>query len=195
MGVVKSIGFSQQTSSTPNVNMLSTPTISPNVASTVTLNRTNLATIAPETIQIYSLTNLGYVYDVATWTNTSSQISFSVTLNSGKYGFRLYDDVYGWYSTSATTVLSVSKSGTYTVSPIETSFNGGLITVTGNNIGDGAVIKVNGIKGNVQSRTATTAVFNVPKLVTALTQSSFKLAKNKTIDLSNKVKWGDSIGW
>lgn len=107
----------------------------------------------------------------------------------------MYDDAYGWYSTSVATVLSVSKTGVYTVSPVQTSFNGGLVTVTGDNIGDGAVIKVNGIKGNVQSRTASAAVFHVPKLVTATTQTAFKLSKNKTIDLSDKVLWGDSVGW
>ncbi len=49
-----------------------------------------------------------------------------MTLNSGRYGFRLYDDVYGWYQTTATTFLNVSRSGTYTIDNMMlTSYNGG----------------------------------------------------------------------
>jgi hypothetical protein len=196
MGTTKSIGFSQQTTATPSVNLTSSPTIQPNVASTLTLNRVTLPAVLPEKIQLYSLSNPDFVVDVASWTNSSTVLSFSVTLNSGKYGFRLYDDLYGWYSMTATTVLSVAKSSSaYSISATQTSFNGGVVTVTGDYIGDGATIVVNGLKGNVKSRTASSAVFEVPQLVTPMTQTSFKLARNKTINLKDKVKWGDASGW
>jgi len=136
-----------------------------------------------------------FVYNVPTWTNTTSQLAFNVTLNSGKYGFILYDDVYGWYTTAATSFITVSKSGTYSVTTTQTSFNGGAVTVTGNNIGNGAVLKINGLTGTVVSRTATEAIFNIPALVTLITQTSFTLAKNKTIDLAKTTTWGDSPGW
>jgi len=118
-----------------------------------------------------------------------------VTLNTGKYGLRLYDDVYGWYSTTTASFLTVSKSGVYSVTTIQTSFNGGAVTVTGSDIGDGAILKINGLTGTVISRTATKAIFNIPVLITPVTQTSFNLAKNKTIDIGSTVTWGDSPGW
>lgn len=123
-------------------------------------------------------------------------MTFNVTLNSGKYGFQLFDNVNGWYSLTNTSFLSVSKSiANYTVIPSLTSFNGGLLTVTGDNIGEGATITINGLKGKVISKTPTEALFALPQLVTPITQTAFKLAKNKTISLNDKVKWGDAVGW
>lgn len=95
MGTSKSITFSQSASSTPGVELLSSASISSNVATNIILRRTTLNTTYPEKIQLYSVTNPNYVYDVATWTNSSVNLTFSVTLNSGKYGFKLFDDVYG----------------------------------------------------------------------------------------------------
>lgn len=123
-------------------------------------------------------------------------LTFSVTLNSGRYGFRLYDDLYGWYKTSNTTFLNVSKTGTYSIaSAVQTSFNGGLLTITGSDIGDGAFITVNGLRGNVVSRTSANATFAIPALITPASQTAFNLAKNKTIPLGDKAKWGDTAGW
>ena len=44
-------------------------------------------------------------------------------------------------------------------------------------------------------KNSSAAVFQVPQLVTPPTQSSFKLAKNQTISLNDKTKWGDTAGW
>jgi hypothetical protein len=54
----------------------------------------------PEKIEIYSLSNPNFIYKVSSWTNSTTQFSFTVTLNSGKYGFKIYDDLYGWYTTT-----------------------------------------------------------------------------------------------
>lgn len=135
-GVTKSIGFSQQSTATPKVNIISSATISPNTPTNVILNRTVLPTTIPELVQIYSLTNPEYIYHVSNWSINSTQLNFSVTLNTGKYGFRLFDDVYGWYSFTTNTILSVSKSSsTYTLLTTRTSFNGGSLTITGDYIG------------------------------------------------------------
>jgi len=45
------------------------------------------------------------------------------------------------------------------------------------------------------AKTDTYAIFSVPKLITPTTQDSLKLTRNSTIDLENKVKWGDATGW
>lgn len=90
----------------------------------------------------------------------------------------------------------MNKSFTaYSVTNTQTSFNGGVFKITGDYIGDGAIISVNGLKGSLISKTTSQAVFQVPQLVTPVTQSAFHLAKNKTISLNDKTKWGDTAGW
>lgn len=130
------------------------------------------------------------------WSINSTQLNFSVTLNSGKYGFKMYDDLYGWYSFTTNSILSVSKTSlNYSISTTQTSFNGGSVIVTGDYIGDGATLTINGYKGNVLMRNSSAAVFQVPQLVTPITQTSFNLATNQTIPLGDKTKWGDTAGW
>lgn len=153
-GVTKSISFTQQTTSTPRVNLTSPTTISANTLSLVILNNTILGSTVPEIIELYSLSNPNYVYKVSSWSNSSTLLSFNVTLSSGKYGLRLFDDLYGWYSLTSNTFLSVNKSSTpYSVTNTQTSFNGGVFKITGDYIGDGAVITVNGLKGSLISKT------------------------------------------
>lgn len=196
VGQAKSVSFSQQATSTPKANLTSSGVISPNTQTTVTLNNTLLGNTVPEIVQVYSLSNPDFVYNITSVTNSSTLLNFNLNLNSGKYGFRMFDDLYGWYSFTDGTFLSVSKSSTpYTISKTLTSFNGGLLTVTGDNIGEGATITINGLKGKVISKTPTEALFALPQLVTPITQTAFKLAKNKTISLNDKVKWGDTVGW
>jgi hypothetical protein len=60
----------------------------------------------------------------------------------------------------------------------QVSFNGDTVTITGNDIGLGSTIKVNGLIGTVKSQTGSTTVYNVPKLVTPESQTAFKLIKN-----------------
>lgn len=154
MGVTKSISFTQQTTSTPRVNLTSSATISANTLSLVTLNNTILGSTVPEIIELYSLSNPNFVYKVSSWSNSSTLLSFNVTLSSGKYGFRLFDDLYGWYSLTSNTFLSVNKSSTpYSVTNTQTSFNGGVFKINGDYIGDGAVITINGLKGTLLSKT------------------------------------------
>lgn len=64
---------------------------------------------------------------------SGTNITFSVALNSGQYGFQLYDSVYGWYTCKS--LLNVAASGTYTPTNVQTSFNGGSLIVVGDNIG------------------------------------------------------------
>ena len=78
--------------------------------------------------------------DVPNWTYLETLINFSVTLNSGKYGFKLYDSLYGWYDTNC--FITVANAGGYSVSSTVSSFNGGSFTVSGANISRAASIKV-----------------------------------------------------
>lgn len=97
-GISKTVQFSLSSSKTPTVDLTSTQTISPNTQTLISLNRTTMTTTNPTSIQLYSTTNPSFVYTVLSWTNSSTILTFNVTLNSGKYGFRLYSETYGWYS-------------------------------------------------------------------------------------------------
>ena len=92
------------------------------------------------------MANSNYVYPVTNYTNSSTTITFSVNLGSGKYGFRLYDDVYGYYRCVSTLTVSADLTN-YTVANSSVSFNGDTVTIQGANIGLGSVIKVNGLIG------------------------------------------------
>jgi hypothetical protein len=157
---------------------------------------TALASVLPEVIQVFSVTNPNFFVTIPTnYTVNATLISFNVTLNTGRYAFKLFDDVSGWYDTTDIFLNVIRESASvYTLDQAitKTSFNGGTVKINGPNIGDGAIITVNGFKGPVVERTATYAVFKVPQLVAPKSQTDFKLIKEQKIDLSNMVKFGDS---
>jgi len=99
-GISKTVQFSLSSTKTPTVDLTSTQTISPNTQTLISLNRTTMTTTNPTTIQLYSVTNPSFIYTVSSWTNSSTVLTFNVTLNSGGYKFRLYNEIYGWYSTT-----------------------------------------------------------------------------------------------
>ena len=202
-GVSKYITFSQLKTGTPKIAIVGTASIDPQVETFIKLNQTNtnspVSTVLPELIQVYSVSNPNKIFTIQTnYTSNATVISFNVTLNTGKYGFKLFDEVAGWYDTTDVflTVIKVNTTS-YTLDQAvtKTSFNGGAVKINGANIGDGAVITVNGFKGPVVERTATYAIFKVPQLVTPASQTDFKLIKKQKIDLNNMAKFGDSAGF
>jgi hypothetical protein len=66
------------------------------------------------------------------------------------------------------------------------------VTITGNHIGQGAIVKVNNMVGRLIERTESYAKFEIPRLVTVETQRKFNFAEKVTIPLKNKKTWGDS---
>jgi hypothetical protein len=98
---------------------------------------------------------------------------FSVNLASGKYGFLLYYNVYGWAKSSQ--FVSVSKTSNYSVSTTKVSFNGGLLTITGSDFSPFGQIKINGLTSTIGKITNTSAQFVIPPLITDLTQSTYNL--------------------
>jgi hypothetical protein len=71
--------------------------------------------------------------------------------------------------------LQVSASGTYTVARTTSSFNGGILSITGNNISPSGFIKINGVRSNLFNVTTTDAKVQIPPLITTLTQSTFNI--------------------
>jgi len=175
-GSIRTAMFSQTTAATPTVTVVSPTTASASGVVSVQLNRTASPSAEPEIVQVYSISNPDSIQTITAPTFGASTIDFDVTLKSGRYGFKLYDDVYGWYTSGD--FIDVSKTGAYTVADFTTSFNGGQVVVSGADISEGATVTVNGQVGTFVSSTATDAIFSVPPLVTPSTQAAFKLRKN-----------------
>lgn len=114
-------------------------------------------------------------------------------MNSGQYGFRLYDNLYGWYTVTGN--INVANSGAYSVAPTTSSFNGGSFTVTGADISRAATISVEGRIGKYLSGDSASATFAVPPLITPLSQTTYNLAPASKLDLNKYTLWGDAIGW
>lgn len=102
-GTTRFITFSQLTSGTPKISFIGTPSINPQVETLIQLNQTvtALASVLPEVIQVFSVTNPNFFVTIPTnYTINATVISFNVTLNTGRYAFKLFDDVSGWYDTT-----------------------------------------------------------------------------------------------
>ncbi len=149
---------------------------------------------------MYSITNPNFFVSFLpiNYTINGSRITFNVTLNSGRYRFKLFNNNAGWYDTTDV-FLDIARTNTTTYSldqvTTQVSFNGGAVKINGDNIGDGATITVNGFKGSVIDRTPTYAIFRVPQLVVPASQTDFKLTKEQKIDLTNAAIFGDSAGF
>lgn len=73
--------------------------------------------------------------------------------------------------------INVSLASTLTAPAQTTSFAGGLITITGSNLSPSSYILVNNLRGNVKTHTSSAVTYEVPALVTPLSQSTFNLKK------------------
>ncbi len=98
-------------------------------------------------------------------------ISINHSFKAGRYGCKLYYNVYGW--ADSPDYIDVSAPGVYTASVTASSYLGGRITVTGNEISPQAVIKVGGFVGKAIEVTATQAVFAIPPLITPAVLAAF----------------------
>ncbi len=90
--------------------------------------------------------------NVPTWTTSGSILNFNFIFNPGQYGFKVLYNNYGYADIPQT--INISASGTYTATSTDSSFAGGRITVTGNNISPQSIIKVGGFIGKLLSQTA-----------------------------------------
>ena len=71
------------------------------------------------------------------------------------------------------------------------SFNGGTFTITGNNLSPSSYITVNGLRGTIATHSASSVIYNVPKIVTTDTQSTFTLTEVKLLDNGLLTKISD----
>lgn len=139
--------LTQRTNSTPTYSLLSTsPTASG--SQLISLNRTTLNGKKPYNVSYYNILDPLHPTLIPTWTENGAAIEFTINLKAGAYQFAMWYADYGWASCPFT--LQVTAASTYTATATISSFNGGLLTVSGTDISPSAVIKVGGFIGKVR---------------------------------------------
>lgn len=146
----------QSTSSTPTLNVLTT---SPQSAGSLSidLNRTNLNSINPNSVQIYNVLDNKVLTDVPTWTTSGTVIRFNSNFKAGQYKFKVYYNGYGWADVQGK--IDISAPSSYTAATTDSSYAGGKLVVTGANISPQAVIKVGGFVGKALEVLPSSATF------------------------------------
>lgn len=92
-----------------------------------------LPTKTPTSIKIYNVLNPDVLYNVSTFAENGTIVSFSYAFNGGKYGVRVWYDVYGWGDSAG--YLTVGNSSGYVVGAVDVSYAGSTITINGTDIG------------------------------------------------------------
>lgn len=149
-------------------------TSSPSVAGLINFNFTqsNLQSAVPTKVEIYSLYNSDEFYSVTGSSHITGSIAFTYTLTGGKYGFRFYFASYGWAVCSSTVSLTTTAP---TIPAISSSYNGGVVDLSGSGISKSGTIKVNGFKTRLQKVTSTGAEVVIPPFASVLTQQRYNL--------------------
>ena len=164
--------FTQTAAATPLLT-LGTTTVTPGSSITVQLTQTNLLTANPTKVFVYNVLNMDAM-DEVTWTDVtvaSNAISFPYTFGAGSYAIRVWYDNYGWGEVSAT--VSAAALADFTASLTTSSYLGGQLTVTGDYISESAVLTIGAFKGKVISTTPSSAVFEIPALITPTVIATF----------------------
>jgi hypothetical protein len=81
--------------------------------------------------------------------------------------------------------INVSLTSGSTVTTKSIAYSGGEITITGSNLSPSSFITVNSLRGNVKTYSASSVTYDVPALVTPLTQSTFNLKKVELLDMKS----------
>lgn len=125
--------YIQESASTPAVS-IATPSaaISPGLQ-TVTLTKTALTTRIPTSVAIYNILNQDNLYPVASFTHTSSAISFSHVFKSGRYGVKVWYDGLGWAICNE--VINVAFDGNYSLTTFSSSLAGSRVRIESAQIG------------------------------------------------------------
>jgi hypothetical protein len=132
-----------------------------------------------------------YTITASNWTLNNNQVTFSVSLTSGTFSFQVRGDSRFY---TITDVIRVSMPTNVATSPGSYSYNGGLFTVSAVGLSPVSNIRVNGLKGQISKIDANTntITYQLPPLLTTLTQSTYNIAKTDLIDLTPTTFFSDT---
>ena len=140
--------------------MTSTASVSAG-ANTIVFSATNSVSATIDSIKLVSTIDSTQVITIPlnTWSvsgsGSSAVTTFSASLNTGSYKIKANTE-NGYIDITET--INV-QAGSVTAPTQQMSFNGGQITLTGNNLSPSSYINVNGFRGSIISHTASAATY------------------------------------
>ena len=174
---------------TPAISLTSSNPINsgPN---TITVTRTDTQTSTVVSINLISKVNPAEIKNIPAWTTNAGAYTFTTSLTAGAYIVQLLTTT-GYASFLDTINVNIPTNAAAT--PLVSSFAGGLLTVTGDNLSPSSFIVVNGLRGDIKTYSASSVVYNAPALVTTNSQSTFMLEKVGLIDTKAFVVDSDAL--
>jgi hypothetical protein len=158
-------------------------------SNTIRMTATNAVAFTVTSISLISLFNSSHVITLPnnTWTTngtgTSAVVEFTTVLSAGTYRVVVDTAPYGFVLIS-NPVLNVSFPTNVITSNQQLSFLGGSYTISATNLSPVSYITVEGLRGDIIAYSSSSVTYEVPALVTALTQSAFKLKEETLLSSS-----------
>jgi hypothetical protein len=167
-----SYSVSSSSASTPLLTMTNSSSTSPGTIN-FKFAQNNLQTTGPTSVSVYSLYNPSEAYTINGTNYATGLVQFTATLTGGLYGFKFFYQSYGWATSTSSIAIKIVSP---TAPAIATSYNGGVLALTGAGLSRSATVAINGVKTRVQNVTASGAVAVIPPFVTVLSQQNYSLA-------------------
>jgi hypothetical protein len=182
--------YTTYVSKTGTLSLTSSSTVTPDLT-IISLNITSVVANPIQSILLVSTRSSNYNISVANWTTNGTNITFQVKLTSGSFKFQVRGASL-YYTIND--VINVSMPTNIYPSPQSYSYNGGLFTVQANGLSPLSNIRVNGQVGSIldYNYNTSTVTYQLPALVTVLTQSTYNLASTGHIDLSAATFFSDT---
>jgi hypothetical protein len=178
-------------SNTGNLTLNSSSTVTPGQ---VTINLTILQTISNPIASIILVSVKSPLHKItANVTNAIirlTYITFTVNVTAGSYKFMIRG-ANRYYSISD--ILSVTIPTNAYSSAQDYSYNGGLFTINASGLSPVSNIRVNGLRGEIVNFDTTTnvATYQLPPMLTPLTQTNYSLGKPARLDLTATTFFSD----
>jgi hypothetical protein len=155
----------------------------------ITLHQTNAYSNPIQAINFISTKDPSYVISASNWTTNGSTTDLTVTLNAGAYTIQVRGATKFYNCTST---IFVSMPINVITTPQSSSFNGGSFTINANYLSPVSDILVNSLRGKIISYDGAHATYQLPPLLTTLTQSTYGLANVAQLDLSAATFFSDT---
>ena len=131
-----------RTSHTPVLSLSSASLTTPG-ANSLTFTKTNLQSADPDYVEVYSLYNSNEIYNKTLTGSGASQITVSVDLPGGIFGFRFFYVSYGFATCADNVSITISQPS---FPSLLASYNGGSFSISGSGLSPSATLDFAGFK-------------------------------------------------
>lgn len=177
---IKSKSYAVSTSYTPTADITTASSPLQVGTNTIQISATNAVQASITNITLVSTMDETHILVVpnGTWTTNGTGASaitqFTVLLNAGAYKVMVETSPYGYIKLSNPIVNVVFPTNVIAPSQ-QLSFLGGTFTIQASYLSPVSYITMQGVKGKIVSYSSSAVTYQVPPLITTLTQSTFHL--------------------